>query len=96
VTDREVEEGMAIELTPRQLFTERCYQMLRMMKIEAPDMITDEQERLIKQAAAEMSGRDFALAMRDFASDVARFQRIANQVEAEFPPDPEFPEDDEP
>jgi len=95
VADREVEEGMAIELTPRQRFTERCFQYLRMMKVDAPDMIIDEQERLIKEIAPELSGRDFALAMRDFASDVARFQRISQQVDEEFPPDPEFPEDDE-
>jgi len=92
MADREVEEGNAIVVSDPWRFTVRCARYLRLEKIGAPDMIVDEEARLIEEAAKVLTGAELAHAMRDFPSAVARLQRIEAQVEAEHPP---YPEDDQ-
>jgi hypothetical protein len=95
MTDKEVEEGAVIVVTAPQKFMARCGRYLRLERLGAPDMIIEEECRLIKAAADEMTGEELAHAMRDFPSAEARYQRIVREVDEEFPPDPDFPEDDE-
>lgn len=90
MTDKEVEEGAKIVLTPRDLLIERCARFLRLEELEAPTMVLDGERKLIQRAVAECTPDDIAYAMRDFPSAVARLRRIAAEVEAENPVYPEL------
>ena len=87
--EKEVEEGMKVQVTPPQMLMSRCHRFLRLEKLGAPDVVIEEERRLIMKAVLDCKPEEIAHAMRDFPSEVARYERIAAQVDAENPPYPE-------
>jgi len=87
--DKEVEEGMRIVATPPQKLIARCARFLRLEEMDAPEIVIDEERRLIMKAVLDCKPEEIARSMRDFASEVARHERIAREVDAEYPVYPE-------
>lgn len=87
--DDEVKQGAKMVIPAPFLLMERCHRFLKLEKLGAPDMIIDEERRLIMKAVLDCKPEEIAHAMRDFPSNAARFERISAEVEAEHPPYPE-------